>query len=324
MSELRWHPILEEWVIVSTHRQERTFLPRREECPLCPGVLEIPEDFEIAVFENRFPSLMREPPKPAVEGDDFYRVAPAKGICEVVVYTPKHEGTLTDQPLQTIYNLVRVWKDRYEELGSYDFIKYVFIFENKGEVIGVTLHHPHGQIYAFPYIPPRIERELSSALKFHRRTGGCIFCEVLRREIEDGGRIVCQNDLFAAFIPFFARYPYEVYIMPKAHLRSLAQFDDDHQMALARILKMVLMKYDNLFGFSLPYIMVMHQEPTTGEVYDHYHFHIEFYPPHRSRDKLKYLAGCESGAGSFINDTAPEEKAAELREKPPHSEEELA
>ncbi|MCD6507917.1 galactose-1-phosphate uridylyltransferase [Candidatus Poribacteria bacterium] len=323
MSELRWHPILEEWVIVSTHRQKRTFMPRREECPLCPGGVEIPDDFDIVVFENRFPSLMRNPPEPDLEGDDLYKVAPAKGICEVVVYTPKHEGTLTDQPPQKIYNLVRVWKDRYEELGSLDFIKYVFIFENKGEVIGVTLHHPHGQIYAFPYIPPKIERELSSSLKFYEKHGRCIFCEILEREMEEGRRIVFENDLFVALIPFFARYPYEVYIMPKEHLRSLAQFDDAHQMSLARILKVILMKFDNLFGFSLPYIMVMHQEPTTGEIYDHYHFHIEFYPPHRTRDKLKYLAGCESGAGSFINDTAAEEKAAELREKPPHSEEEL-
>jgi UDPglucose--hexose-1-phosphate uridylyltransferase len=319
MSELRWNPVLEEWVITATHRQTRPIESRASGCPLCPGVLEIPHDYEIVAFENRFPSLHRNPPDPIVEGDDFYRVREAKGICEVVVYSSQHEGSLAEQSLQDIYNLVRVWKDRYEELGAHDYIDYVFIFENKGEVIGVTLTHPHGQIYAFSYIPPKIQKQLDSSRKYMEENERCLFCDILKKEKEDGRRLVTENDSFVAFIPFYARYPYEVHIYTRKHLLSMSEFDDTHQRDFAAILKIVLMKFDNLFGFSFPYMMIMYQEPTDGKDYSYFHFHVEFYPPHRSRDKIKYLAGCESGAGSFINDTAAEEKAQELREKPPHS-----
>ena len=323
--ELRWNPILEEWVIVSPHRQQRTYMPKREECPLCPGVLEVPEDYEIVTFENRFPALQQHSPEPTAPDlgnvpkamNELYKARSAQGICEVVVYTPQHDRSLAEQNVQDIYNLIRVWKDRYEELRAHEFINYVFIFENKGEVIGVTLHHPHGQIYAFPYIPPKIERELASSRKYAEKNGSCLFCDILAAEQSDGRRIVTMNDNFVAFIPFFARYPYEVHIYPREHLRSIAEFSDTIQQDLAAILKIVLLKFDNLFDFSFPYMMVMHQEPTTGDVYDYYHFHIEFYPPHRTKDKIKYLAGAESGAGSFLNDAAPEEKARELREKEP-------
>jgi len=319
MSELRWNPILEEWVITATHRQKRPQLPDANTCPLCPGVLEIPRDYEIVAFENRFPSLQRNPPPPSIEGDDLYKVREIKGICEVVVYSSKHEGSLAEQNLQDIYNLVRVWKDRYEELGAHDFIDYVFIFENKGKVIGVTLSHPHGQIYAFSYIPPKIQKELDSSRKYKEKNGRCLFCDILKKEKDDGRRLVTENDSFTALIPFYARYPYEVHIYAKKHLLSMAEFDDAHQKDFAEILKIVLMKFDNLFGFSFPYMMVMHQKPTDGKDHSYFHFHVEFYPPHRSKDKIKYLAGCESGAGTFINGIAAEEAAKELREKLPHS-----
>ena len=288
-------------------------------CPLCPGVLEVPGDFDIVAFENRFPSLQQNPPEPVVDDDELYKVREAKGICEVIIYSSKHEGSLAEQSLQDTYNLVRVWKDRYEELASRDFIDYVFIFENKGEAIGVTMSHPHGQIYAFPFIPPKIQKELDSSKKYKEEKGKCLFCEILRKEKEDGRRLVTENDHFVAYIPFYARYPYEVHIFAKEHLLSLADFDDERQMSFARIIKTVLMKYDNFFGFSSQYMMIMHQKPTDGKDHDYYHFHVEFYPPHRSATKLKYLAGCESGAGSFINDSAAEDKAKELREKSPYS-----
>jgi UDPglucose--hexose-1-phosphate uridylyltransferase len=319
MSELRWNPILEEWVITATHRMARpVVLNDPSICPLCPGVFEVPGDFEIVAFENRFPSLQQNPPEPDVDDDELYKVREAKGICEVIIYSSKHEGSLAEQSLQDTYNLVRVWKDRYEELASLDFIDYVFIFENKGEAIGVTMSHPHGQIYAFPFIPPKIQKELDSSKKYKEEKGKCLFCEILRKEKEDGRRLVTENDHFVAYIPFYARYPYEVHIFAKEHLLSLGDFDDERQMNFARIIKTVLMKYDNFFGFSSQYMMIMHQKPTDGKDHDYYHFHVEFYPPHRSATKLKYLAGCESGAGSFINDSAAEDKAKELREKSPY------
>lgn len=322
MSELRWHPILQEWVVTATHRQDRTFFPPPDYCPLCPTApggfpTEVPAaDYEFVVFENKFPSFRRNPPEPAIAGDDLYAVRPSRGICEVVLFTPEHEGTLTDRSVPELYRLVRVWTDRYRELGSRPEIRYVFIFENKGEAIGVTLHHPHGQIYAFSYIPPRIQRELDAARQHHDEIGRCLFCDVLAREIGDGRRIVAENDSWIAMIPFFARYPYETYLLPKSHRESLLDLDRREAVDLARILKVVLCKFDGLWGMPFPYMMVMHQAPTDGLKRPGQHLHIEFYPPMRTREKLKFLAGCESGAGTFINDTLPEDKAAELRAVP--------
>jgi UDPglucose--hexose-1-phosphate uridylyltransferase len=323
LSELRWHPLLEQWVITATHRQERTFFPPDGYCPLCPTQeggfpTEVPSsDYELVVFENKFPSLQRKPPEPAVKGTDLYKIRPASGVCEVILYSPQHEGTLTDESVEDIERLIYVWTDRYIELGSLDFVDYVFIFENKGKEIGVTLNHPHGQIYAYPFIPPVIAQELSASRKHKRETGKCLLCDILAEELKDGRRLVTQNEHFAAFIPFYARYPYEVHILPRKHRRCLTEFTKAEKKSLAGILKTMLQKYDNLWGFSMPYMMVFHQKPTDGKPHGHYHFHIEFYPPYRTKGKLKYLAGSESGAGVFINDTLAEEKAKELREIAP-------
>jgi UDPglucose--hexose-1-phosphate uridylyltransferase len=319
MSELRWHPLLGEWLATATHRQDRTFLPPADFCPLCPTKpggfpTEIPEsDYDIAVFENRFPSLSPNPPEPAIEGDDFYPVRPSFGECEVVVYTPNHSSTLAREPVERIYKLVQVWTDRFRDLSALEFVEYVFIFENKGEAIGVTLHHPHGQIYAYPFVPPRVLREIEQSRKHHAETGNCLLCDILKKEKSDGRRIVVENESFAAYIPFFARYPYELHISAKRHLLDLTEFTAREQVDLAEILKQVLVAFDKLFNISFPYMMVLHQKPSDGENYDFYHFHIEFYPPLRTATKLKYLAGSETGAGMFINDTLAEEKAAELR-----------
>lgn len=322
MSELRWNPVLGEWVVTATHRQDRTYHPPDGFCPLCPtrqGAFptEVPaEDYEIVVFENKYPSFRPAPDGPAVDGDDLYQVRPSQGVCEVVLYSSDHKGSLGGLAVVDIARLVDVWADRYAELGRLEYIDYVLIFENRGEAIGVTLDHPHGQIYAFPYVPPRPARELENAADYWRGTGRCLFCDILKKEVADGRRLVAENDGFVAFVPFFARYPYEVHLLPRQHATSMLEFSEDQRWNLARMLKVVLQKYDRLFGFPLPYTMVMHQAPTDGQEYGYYHFHIEFCPPNRTATKLKYLAGCETGAGTFINDTLPEEKAAELRAIP--------
>lgn len=319
MSELRWHPLLGEWVATATHRQDRTFLPPPDYCPLCPTKpggfpTEIPEPtYDIVAFENKFPSLRSDPPEPAVEGTELYPVRPAQGVCEVIVYSPLHTTTLAREPVEQIDKLIRVWTDRFRELGALDFVDYVFIFENKGEAIGVTLHHPHGQIYAYPFIPPLIARELAQSTRHMAETGRCLLCDILVEERRDGRRIVAENGSFTAYIPFFARYPYEVHIASRRHLGALPDLTRLEQQELAEVLKMVITAYDKLFDISFPYMMVLHQRPTDGGGHESYHFHIEFYPPLRTRTKLKYLAGSESGAGMFINDTLAEEKAAELR-----------
>ncbi len=319
MSELRFNPLLGEWTATATARQERTFLPPDNYCPLCPTVpggfpTEIPEaNYDIVAFENKFSSLRSVPETPSIEGNEFYRVKPSRGVCEVVVYTPHHGSSLADEPVEQIYKLVRVWTDRFRELESLDFVEYVFIFENKGEAVGVTLHHPHGQIYAYPFVPPYILKELSQARDHMETQGRCLYCDVVEEETRLSARIIAENDSFIAVIPFFARYPYETHIYSKRHLQALTDLFADGQRDLAEILKQVLAAFDRLFEVPFPYIMSIHQRPSDGANYDFYHFHIEFYPPMRSKNKLKYLAGSEAGAGMFINDTLPEEKAAELR-----------
>ena len=310
-------------MITATHRQDRTFLPPRDFCPLCPTrpghtPTEIDRaDFEIAVFQNRFPSLRPDPPAPAVAGTTLTPVAPAIGECEVVVYTPQHDATLAGASVERIRRLIAVWAHRTLDLGARDEIAYVFVFENKGEAIGVTLHHPHGQIYAYPHIPPVVRREADRARAHREATGSCLWCDLRDQELADGRRVILETDGWLIGVPFFARWPYEVHLTPRRHVGWLHELDAAEVDGLARALKVLLLKYDALFGFSLPYIMSIHQRPTDGGDHDGYHLHLEFYPPNRTETKLKYLAGSEAGAGAFINDTLPEETAARLRELQP-------
>jgi UDPglucose--hexose-1-phosphate uridylyltransferase len=318
MSELRWNAMLGEWTITATHRQDRTFLPPRDFCPLCPtrpgaAPTEIPrEDFEIAVFENRFPSLEPRPPEPAVEGTDLSPVRPAVGACEVIVYSPHHEATLAGSSLEAIERLITVWAHRTLELGARDEIDYVFIFENRGEAIGVTLHHPHGQVYAYPFVPPVAAREAAAAKRHRDRHGSCLGCDLEAEERRNGRRTVLETAGWRGGVPFAARWPYEVHLTPTRHVGWLHELDAEERSGLALALKSLLTSYDALFGFPLPYVMAIHQRPTGGGDHDE-HLHLEFYPPNRTETKLKYLAGSEAGAGAFINDTLPEETAARLR-----------
>ncbi len=323
--ELRWNALLGAHVIVSTGRQDRTFLPPAEYCPLCPTAgadafaTELPAaSYEIAVFENRFPSFRPDAPAVADESP-LDRRAPAAGVCEVIVYSPQHDATLASLPEAHVRHLVDVWADRYAELGARPEVAYPFIFENRGKEIGVTLTHPHGQIYAFPFVPPQVEREHAAAAAHDAATGRCLMCDLVAEEQAFGERIVAAAGGFVAYVPFAARLPYEVHVAPAAHRASLLDLADAERDGLAHLLRIVQAKYDNLWGFPMPYTMSMHQRATDGVERPGEHLHIEFMPPYRTKDKLKYLAGVETGAGTYINDTAPEEKAAELRAVAPHT-----
>lgn len=320
MSELRWNPMLGQWVITATHRQDRTYKPPAEFCPICPTKsadfpTEIPvPDFDIAVFQNKFPSLRPQPDPPDVTGSELYPVRPAQGECEVVVYTADHVGSLSSMDESKVRHLVDVWADRFCELGEREGIEYVFIFENRGEAVGVTLHHPHGQIYAYPYIPPIPERELGQAAQHQARTGHCLFCDIIAEEKRDGRRVLLEDQHTIAFVPFFARFPYEVHLLPRRHVDSLPELSDEERWSLARSIQGVLKRYDGLFGTPMPYMMAMHQRPTDGGRYPYYHFHVEFLPLGRAANKLKFLAGSESGAGAFITDMSAEKQAEMLKE----------
>ena len=304
---LRWHPLRREWVVYAAHRQERTFLPPSEFCPLCPTrsggfPTEIPfDDFEVAVFENRFPAFVSRAPAPPDLG---LRTAPAEGVCEVVVYTPEHDGSVATLSQARRELLIRVWGDRYQELYARGGTQFVLPFENRGEPVGATLHHPHGQIYTYPFVPPILQDEVTAF-----RSG-----RVLLDLVEHVGDTytVVEDARVIAMVPPFARYPYEVWILPKAPRSGPWQFDNAEVASFARTLGEVVSRYDALFHKPFPYVMVLHAAPK-GEN-DSFHFHVEFYPPLRTAEKLKYLAGTELGAGTFIVDALPEETARVLRQ----------
>lgn len=311
---MRWNPLLETWVIVASHRQGR---PDREEshCPFCPGSGKVPDDFLVYAYDNDFPSLELEPPEPDIEGDDLLPVRPAFGKCEVTLYSPEHEVTLPQLPLEHVEKLVEHWTERYRELGDIPGIEYVFIFENRGEPVGVTMIHPHGQIYAYPYIPLKIQKELDSSREYGLRAGRCLICDLVEHELQDASRIVYSCDGFSAFVPTFSEYPYGLFVASNRHAGSLSSLSEREMLGLAKAIKCITGGYDDLFDMPFPYMMCFHQDPTDGRDYPYYHFHIEFYPPLRSPTQVKYNASSETGAWATINPTAPEEKAAELREK---------
>jgi UDPglucose--hexose-1-phosphate uridylyltransferase len=317
--ELRWNPLVAEWVVVATERQERTFLPPPQYCPFCPTrdpafATEVPAPhYEVVALENRFPSFRPDAPEPASANSELQTRTAARGVCEVILYSPEHDASLGGLPQAQVRHLLDAWADRYQELGSREDVHYVYIFENRGEEIGVTLSHPHGQIYAFPYLPPRIQSKLTAEAAHHQRTGRCLHCDRLADELADGRRLVAQRGDMVAFVPFAARFPYEVHILGRAHRSSLAALAGDEREALAGVLRTVLLKYDNLWGLPMPYMLAVHQAPTDGVERPGCHLHLELMPLYRSEGKLKYLACSETGAGAFINDTLPEEKAEELR-----------
>lgn len=320
MTERRRDPTTGEWTIFATARQDRTFLPPAVLCPLCPTTdpacpTEVPRPaYDIAVFENRWPALSAEPPSPDVEDDTLFAVAPARGAAEVVVFTSEHDATLADLPVERLAHLIEVWAHRYAELGARPDISYVFAFENKGEAIGVTLHHPHGQVYGYPDLPPRVATEMRAARAHLAAHGTCVWCDVVTAEEAGQQRLVLQSAAFTAYVPFAARFPYEVHLSARRHARSLQDLDEAERGDLADVLHRVLQAYDRLFGFSLPYILSIHQRPTDDGDWDAVsHLHVELTPLHRAAEKLKYLAGSETGAGAFVADIRPEHAAERLR-----------
>jgi UDPglucose--hexose-1-phosphate uridylyltransferase len=322
--ELRWNPVLEEWIVVAPERQERTFFPPDEYCPLCPTrdatrPTELPAiDYEIAVFENRFPSFSKSAARPARTRPP-YAAAKASGSAEVVVYSSEHGATLSEMSQERVERLVEVWTDRYRELAARREVQYVLIFENRGEEIGVTLTHPHGQIYAFPFVPPVPARELSAAARYRRANGTCLHCDIVAAETKARQRVVAVNDGFVVFVPYYARYPYEIQIVSRRHHASLLELSESERRDLAAALQTILRKFDNLWSRPMPFVMVLHQRPSDGRRYPGCHLHVEFTPPYRDREKLKFLAGCETGAGVFINDARAEETAEELRRAEPRT-----
>jgi UDPglucose--hexose-1-phosphate uridylyltransferase len=314
---LRWHPLRGEWVTYAAFRQNRTYQPPPQYNPLAvtsdpAHPTELPAgDYEIAVFDNRFPSLSLESHDPPVS---TVPTAPANGHCEVVVFTQDPLSSLVKLPLSRIELLLQVWGDRTERIGGKHNIHYVLPFENRGSEVGVTLHHPHGQIYAYPFVPAVPARMLAQEREYYLQHGSSLLCDMARDEAADGQRVLYHGEHAIAFVPPCARYPYEVWVMPTAPCKDFAALTPPQREDLARALKTVLLKYEHLWDRPFPYLMTWYQAPTDGAEHPETQLHAEFFPPYRTKDRLKYLAGTEIGAGMFAMDVLPETTAGHLQQ----------
>ena len=274
MSELRWHPLLEQWVVVTAHRQGRPQMPENW-CPFCA----LPP-YDVYLYPNDFPAF--------------------EGGCDVVLYSPEHTKLPSELPVEQWEKVIALWTRRTAELQADQRVKHIMIFENAGEAVGVTMPHPHGQIYAFPFVPPRIEKELASVAKSEE----CLYCLIRAKERENDALTILRSAYFDVFAPYFSRFPYESCIYAQRHIASLVEFTPAELADFAIVLSQMRKKYDALFGFPMPLMMVLHQNV---------HFYVEFLPLQRSATKLKYLAAVESAAWTFLEDVRPEDAAAQLR-----------
>lgn len=323
-AEMRHDPILDEWVLVASHRQTRTFMPAEGQCPLCPttthNATEIPAaDYDIVVFENRFPSLTLDgdglDPAVAVASELVER-RPARGRCEVVVFTSDHDRTFSQLGEDRVRHVVDVWADRTAVLCRLPGIEQVFPFENYGIEIGATLTHPHGQIYAYPFVTPKTERMLHSARRYRDEHNTDLFGALLAEERRIGGRIIDENETWTAFVPPAARWPIDIHLYPLRQMADLTDLTPSERDDFSRLYLSILRRLDALYETPLPYISGWHQAPVRRDR-DLAYLHLELLSIRRSPDKLKYLAGSESSMGVWINDATPERIAEVVRRATP-------
>jgi UDPglucose--hexose-1-phosphate uridylyltransferase len=327
-STRRLDRILDEWVTIAGHRQARTYMPPDNECPLCPSTdeykTEVPaKDYDVVVFENRFPSFAQtsilDPEDPdADEADEttdasgLFTKAPGVGRCEVVCFTSDHDAAFSSLTRARVRTVVDAWVDRTEQLSLIPEIEQVFCFENRGEEIGVTLSHPHGQIYGYPYVTPRTRRMFESARAYKVATGRNLFADLLEAETQAGERVVARSAGWTAFVPFAARWPMEVHLYPNRQVPDLPALTDAERDDLSGIYLEVLRRMEGVYDPDLPYIAAWHQAPVRADR-DLAYLHLEVFSIRRAPGKLKYLAGSESAMGAFVNDVLPEDTAQQLR-----------
>lgn len=319
MAELRWNPLINDWVMINSGRQSRPVMPKGY-CPFCPGSGKVPENYDVLKYDNDFPALSQNPPKPDdITGKSkIYKTQPMYGKCEVILFSPEHESSICEFPVGHIRKIVDLWIERFVEISKDENIKYIFIFENRGELVGVTQPHPHGQIYGYSFVPKKIELETDCFKNYYKENESCLFCDINRDEVKFNQRIIYENEDFIVYIPFFAEYVYQVYISIKKHKSSIAKFNKSEKDNLALTLKMVTGMYDNLFEKKFPYMMCIHNAPVNlkkpKNLSKVFHFHIEFYTPLRSENVQQFNASSETGVWAHCNPSSPEEKAEELRQ----------
>ena len=325
--EQRWHPLREEWVIIASHRNNRPWSGKTTDkiaskpdydadCYLCPGNTRVgghenPQYDGVFSFDNDHPCVGMDSPEPE-PASGIYKNQPARGKARVICYSAKHNLTLAELAVNEIDDLLAEWQKQYTELSAIPDVKHILTFENKGHEVGVSNPHPHCQIYANNFVFKTIETEVNASVNYRAKNDCNLFSDIIKSEKEDGRRVLYENDNAIAFVPYFARYAYEVYVAPKASHVSIASLSEAERLDLSAALKDTLVRFDNLWEMSFPYVMVLHQAPTDGDYYRSYHFHIQFPPPLLKPNLLKFLAGPEIGGGNFLSDTSPEDKAAEL------------
>jgi UDPglucose--hexose-1-phosphate uridylyltransferase len=299
-SEPRCDQILDEWVVIASHRQDRTFQPADNQCPLCPSspghLTEIPApEYDVVVFDNRFPTL-RNP-----------------GHCDVVVFSDDHNASFADLRADQAETVMAAWVDRSAGLAERPDVEQVYCFENRGTEIGVTLSHPHGQIYAYPFVTPRTSRMLGSAAAHRAATGRNLFDDVVEREVTERVRVVLDGEYWVGFVPYAAHWPYEVHLYPRQRVPDLVALPEAARAEFGVLYLDLLRRFDRLFGVPAPYISAWHQAPVRRGRQE-LALHLELFTIRRAPGKLKYLAGSESGMGAFANDVAPEAAARRLRD----------
>jgi UDPglucose--hexose-1-phosphate uridylyltransferase len=327
----RWNPLLREWVLVSPQRTERPWQGRVEpiataptsqydpQCYLCPGNARAgghrtPLYTETFVFDNDYPAMLPDVPPGELDENGILRAEVESGICRVVCFTPRHDLTLPCMSQPEVRKVVELWTSQYQELGAIPWVQHVQIFENRGQLLGASSPHPHGQIWANAQVPNFPFREIQSMREFFEREKKCLLCEYLRIEIARRDRIVCENDAFVGLVPYWAVWPYETMILSRRHLASLATLDSSEQDALAAILRRLGIRYDNLFRTAFPYSMGFHQQPTDGSPHPEFHFHAHYFPPLlRSATVQKFMVGYELLCGPQ-RDISPEFAAQRLRD----------
>lgn len=314
MAELRYNPLLRDWTMVSAKRQNRPNLPKTA-CPFCPGSGKMPDDYDVYLYENDFPVLSAEPPEPDPVGGELYQTKEAHGRCQVVLYSSDHHASLPNLSKPHMEKLIELWTKSYAELAEDPKHNYVMIFENKGEEVGATISHPHGQIYAYPFVPLKVKTELDSCQAYWEEKGQNLFDAIIAEEKAFAERVIVENETFIAFIPFFTDYPFGVHIVSKAEMTEITEFSNRQKIDFADILQIIVGGMNHLYDRPFPYMMTMHQSPIHEEdTHEYYRFHVEFYPPLRDSDKIKFNASSETGGWAAANPRKVEETAHQLRE----------
>ncbi|NGP43969.1 galactose-1-phosphate uridylyltransferase [Bacillaceae bacterium SIJ1] len=314
MAELRYNPLLDDWTMVASNRQKRPDMPKGS-CPFCPGSGKVPDDYDVYLYPNDFPVLSENPPEPDDVGGGVYETRKAYGRCEVVLYSKEHTATLPDLSRPHMNRLMDLWTETYDRLRQQPKVEYVMIFENRGREVGVTMPHPHGQVYAYPFVPKKVRTEIASCQAHYEKTERNLFADMLYEEQVFKQRIVAETAHFLAFIPFFTDYPFGVYVVAKDNVCHLTDMEESVRYELGVLLQDIVGGMDLIYDRSFPYMMVMHPAPVNEEdAQSYYRFHIEFYPPLRGEQAIKFNASSETGGWAAANPTKVEDNAAILKD----------